>query len=142
MRVTIAASGQGRWQEEIDFSLDCRMSGYVPVLIVFDPTPNLRLEELTEAFQREQGMVYIGEAAWQHLAQAAGDIMNRFIEKYVTMPILHVLNDVPMSLPPIKLAMTDEHFCMTIDYMPICFKRDPHESLELDIDDDGANEDA
>ncbi|WP_322493724.1 hypothetical protein [Chloroflexus sp.] len=40
MRVTIAASGQGRWQAENDFPVDCRMSGYVPVLIVFDPTPN------------------------------------------------------------------------------------------------------
>lgn len=132
MRVTIAASGQGRWQEELDFPLDCRMSGYVPVLIVFDPTPNPRLEDLTKAFQREQGMVYIGEAAWQHLAQAAGDIMSRFIEKYVKMPILHVLNDVPISLPPIKFAMTDEHFCMTIDDTPMYFKRNPHGSLELE----------
>lgn len=132
MRVTIAASGQGRWQEEIDFPVDCRMSRYVPVLIVFDLTPNPRLEALTEAFQREQSMVYIGEAAWQHLAQAAGDIMSRFIEKYVKLPILHVLNDAPMSLPPIKFAMTDEHFCITIDDAPMCFKRDPQGNLELE----------
>ena len=46
IRLTIAASGQGRWQEELDFPTDCRHCGYKPILIVLDPTPNPRLEEL------------------------------------------------------------------------------------------------
>lgn len=37
MRVTIAASGQGRFQEELDFAKDCKESGYTPVLLVLDP---------------------------------------------------------------------------------------------------------
>ena len=40
IRMTIAASGQGRWGEELEFPEDCRQSGYVPVLIVLDPTPS------------------------------------------------------------------------------------------------------
>ena len=34
--MTIAASGQGRWKEELDFPADCKASGYVPVLVVLD----------------------------------------------------------------------------------------------------------
>jgi hypothetical protein len=45
-RVTIAASGQGRWKEELDFPTDCKSSGFVPVLVVLDATPNPKLEEL------------------------------------------------------------------------------------------------
>ena len=46
MRVTIAASGQGRFQEELDFAQDCHQSGYSPVLLVLDPTPSTRLDDL------------------------------------------------------------------------------------------------
>ena len=34
LRVTIAASGQGRFKEELEFPDDCKASGYVPVLVV------------------------------------------------------------------------------------------------------------
>lgn len=37
MRVTIAASGQGRFQEELDFAWDCSHSGFTPILLVLDP---------------------------------------------------------------------------------------------------------
>src|SRR6266545_7731271 len=50
LRVTIAASGQGRWREELEFPGDCRASGYTPVLVVLDPTPNQKLDELRRAF--------------------------------------------------------------------------------------------
>ncbi len=40
LRVTIAASGQGRWGEELDFPVDCANSGYAPILLVLDPTRN------------------------------------------------------------------------------------------------------
>ena len=40
LRVTIAASGQGRFAEELSFPVECRASGLTPVLIVLDPTPH------------------------------------------------------------------------------------------------------
>jgi hypothetical protein len=45
MRVTIAASGQGRFQEELAFARDCYHSGYIPVLLVLDPTPSARSKD-------------------------------------------------------------------------------------------------
>ena len=50
IRVTIAASGQGRWQEELDFPTDCRTSGFTPVLVCLDSTPNPKLSALVDAF--------------------------------------------------------------------------------------------
>ncbi len=52
IRVTIAASGQGRWQEELDFPADCRTSGFTPVLICLDSTPNPKLDALMAAFRQ------------------------------------------------------------------------------------------
>jgi hypothetical protein len=94
MRVTIAASGQGRWREELDFPVDCKMSGYTPVLVVFDSTENPKLTELITAFKRNNGEVYVGAKAWDHLESMAGDTMSVFLEKYVRAPIAAVLNEV------------------------------------------------
>ncbi len=90
LRVTIAASGQGRFAEETDFAIDCRKSGYQPVLVVLDPTPNQRLTDLETAFRDAGGRAYIGDAAWEHLEQEAGATMARFIEEYVRKPIREV----------------------------------------------------
>ena len=49
LRVTIAASGQERWREELEFPQDCRNSGYVPVLLVLDSTPNPKLGKLYQS---------------------------------------------------------------------------------------------
>lgn len=91
LRVTIAASGQGRWSEELQFPRDCRASGFVPVLVVLDPTQNSKLAALTAEFQRQQGEVYVGDDAWRHLESEAGPTMSRFIEKYVRAPLTNVL---------------------------------------------------
>ena len=83
LRVTIAASGQGRWQEELEFPEDCQASDYTPVLIVLDPTPNPKLDELVKAFLGSDGEVYVGNAAWNHLQEAApawGSVQFRCIE--------------------------------------------------------------
>jgi hypothetical protein len=87
LRVTIAASGQGRFGEELDFAADCQASGYVPILLVLDPTPSARLDDLQAAFARYGGRAYIGDAAWQHLESEAGPIMATFVERYVRKPI-------------------------------------------------------
>ena len=87
LRVTIAASGQGRFGEELQFAEDAFNSGAIPILIVLDPTMNPRLEVLQKAFEAKGGRAYLGEDAWEHLEEQAGEVMSRFIEKYVRRPI-------------------------------------------------------
>lgn len=87
LRVTIAASGQGRFGEEISFAEDAKNSGAIPVLLVLDPTMNPRLKELQSAYESRGGHAYLGEAAWQHLEDEAGETMAKFIETYVRQPI-------------------------------------------------------
>lgn len=87
LRVTIAASGQGRFGEEIQFAEDASSSDATPILIVLDPTMNPRLEDLQRAYEAKGGLAYLGEDAWKHLEDEAGDVMSKFIEKYVRRPI-------------------------------------------------------
>lgn len=108
VRVTIAASGQGRWGEELQFPIDCRLSGYVPVLVVFDPTPNAKLLELCNAFQDNNGEVYVGEEAWLHLDAVAGPTMARFLESYVRQPLDSLLAQVEFPLPRLQISMSPE----------------------------------
>lgn len=115
MRVTIASSGQGRWREELDFPKDCMASNYTPVLIVFDPTPNPKLEELADGFRSVGGEAYIGDAAWEHLEDAAGRIMSLFLEKYVKFPIQRLLESSPVGLPEITFKMSSNLFSVSID---------------------------
>ncbi len=106
LRVTIAASGQGRWREELDFPIDCRKSGYKPVLIVFDRTPNPKLSELVRAFQAQRGEVYVGDDAWKHLEGEAGKTMARFLERYVREPLDGLIEEAPTTaLPSLGLEM-------------------------------------
>lgn len=90
LRVTIAASGQGRFREETQFAEDCHSSGARPVLVVLDPTPNARLSDLQEAYRQWGGMAYVGDAAWAHLEAEAGPVMARFIETYVRTPVAEI----------------------------------------------------
>jgi hypothetical protein len=105
IRVTIAASGQGRWREELDFPVDCRRSGYTPVLLVLDGTPNPKLAELQAAFRSQNGEAYIGESAWLHLENLAGPTMSRFLENYVRRPIDELVRHVPEVLPELAAKM-------------------------------------
>ncbi|MUG91219.1 ApaLI family restriction endonuclease [Scytonema sp. UIC 10036] len=90
LRVTIAASGQGRFSEELDFAEDCKQSGFHPVLLVLDPTPSTRLEDLSREYSRVGGEAYIGDRAWEHLEEQAGETMARFVEHYVRRPIAEI----------------------------------------------------
>ncbi|MEM7533442.1 MAG: restriction endonuclease [Chloroflexota bacterium] len=123
IRVTIASSGQGRWQEELDFPADCRESGYEPILLVLDPTPNPKLKELVSAFEVEGGRAYIGEHAWAHLEKAAGDVMSQFLSKYVRAPISQVLQESSTDLPDLKLQMNMGTFSIIINDEIIEFER-------------------
>lgn len=114
LRVTIAASGQGRWREELDFPEDCQASGYEPHLIVFDPTPNPKLEELRKAFRAAGGDAHIGDDAWSHLEELAGPTMARFLDLYLRDPLSALLRDVPDGLPELRLAMDDERVTFSV----------------------------
>lgn len=114
MRVTIAASGQGRWGEELQFPRECRLADFVPVLIVLDATPNPKLEELTKVFLAERGEVYIGERAWEHLESLAGPTMARFLETYVREPIQALLAEAPEVLPDLSLAMNGDTISVVV----------------------------
>ena len=115
VRVTIAASGQGRWSEETDFPINCNNSGYTFVLIVLDPTPNPKLTELSNAFTRGGGEAYIGDDAWNHLDTEAGPTMAQFLDKYVRAPIEDLLSNVPDTLPVMSLSMTHNAIMITVD---------------------------
>lgn len=90
LRVTIAASGQGRIGEEHQFAVDCKTSGAVPVLVILDPTPNPTMAGLKAVYEANGGHAYIGDEAWAHLEAEAGVVMARFIEKYVRAPVTEI----------------------------------------------------
>ena len=134
LRVTIAASGQGRWREELDFPRDCRESGFVPVLIVLDATPNPKLRELCAAFESEEGEVYVGEAAWTHLNEMAGLTMSAFLERYVYGPTKTLLEEAPESLPPITLRMDAKDISVGIGNESFNIIREIGEEAEGDVE--------
>ena len=49
MCVLIAASGHGRFAEELSYPVECKAAGLTPVFIVLDPTPSTRLAETGKA---------------------------------------------------------------------------------------------
>lgn len=99
LRVTIAASGQGRWKEETEFPTDCRASGYKPILVCLDATPNPKLKELVAKFKAAGGEAYVGEDAWGHLDAVAGPTLARFIDLYVKEPMKRLLRDGDATPP-------------------------------------------
>ncbi len=103
VRVTIAASGQGRWAEELDFPIDCRASGYRPMLVCLDGTPNPKLQQLVAAFKREGGDAFVGDAAWRHLDGLAGVTMAKFLDTYIREPLNRLIaEDTKLPLPELK----------------------------------------
>lgn len=106
IRLTIAASGQGRWEEEMSFPRECVAAGLHPVLIVLDPTTSNRLEQLRAEFLRVGGSVYIGDAAWGHIEQRAGKTMAQFVENYIK-PALDAASEFDTAqLEPISMNWT------------------------------------
>lgn len=135
IRVTIAASGQGRWQEELDFPHDCRKSKYIPVLVVLDPTSNPKLRELVAAFERHKGETYVGEHAWAHLEAAAGGTMSVFLDKYVKQPLTEILAAKTDQLPPMILSMDDAVFSVIVDGEKSSYRRIQGDAIgETEID--------
>lgn len=140
VRVTIASSGQGRWKEELIFPKEARASGYTPVLVVLDPTPNVKLDELSCAFRQADGIVFTGEAAWAHLEEEAGEIMSNFIDKYVKTPLKSLLQEAPEKLPNFLASLESDGKAIRfmIDDEELLVNREPDESL---TEDEGLPED-
>lgn len=86
-RITIAASGQGRFAEELSFPRDCAASGFTPILMVMDPTPNDKLTAITKAFENSGGKVYLGDQVWSHLSELSGVEIANFVKRYIKDPI-------------------------------------------------------
>jgi hypothetical protein len=143
IRVTIAASGQGRWREELDYPIDCRSSGYTPVLLVLDSTPNPKLSELEGAFRAQAGEVYVGQDAWKHLNKLAGTTVAKFLDKYVRAPIDQLVREATEQLPEMVATMHDASISITIggevlriDRRPEPSEQDDPDEIPADADDD------
>ncbi|MCX5976026.1 MAG: restriction endonuclease [Coprothermobacterota bacterium] len=89
LRVTVAASGQGRFAEDLSFPFECKAAGLTPVLIVLDSTPSARLDELQKAFEANGGAVYVDDA-WGFIEEKAGKCMSAFIENYLRPVLLQM----------------------------------------------------
>jgi hypothetical protein len=107
-QLTIAASGQGRWREELAFPADCHESGYTPHLVVFDGRPNQKLAGLEHEFRDWGGEAHVGSSASGHLDALAGDTMADFIARYIRRPLDNLLEELPESLPPVALTMDSD----------------------------------
>ena len=106
LRVTIAASGQGRFGEELSFPREARAAGLIPVLIVLDPTPSPRLVELIGAFTACGGKHYVGTAAWAHRDSKAGKTMAVFLERYIRPPLTEMAKHEDAEPEDIQLSWT------------------------------------
>lgn len=104
LRVTIAASGQGRFGEELSFPVECRAAGLTPVLVVLDPTPSPRLDELVAAFAKYGGRHYVGADAWAHMDSKAGATMAAFLERYIRPPLTEMASRDEDQPEPIQLV--------------------------------------
>lgn len=96
LRVTIAASGQGRFGEELSFPVEASAAGLTPILLVLDPTPSDRLTELSAKFLECGGEFYQGDDAWSYMEQEAGDVISVFIETYIK-PVIENIEDVDIE---------------------------------------------
>jgi len=108
LRVTIAASGQGRFGEELSFAEESQAAGFTPVLLVLDPTSSSRLTELSEKYLACGGAFYHGEDAWNHMEEEAGEVVSVFIEKYIK-PAIQGIEEIEIDLPKsINLSWSDQ----------------------------------
>ena len=140
LRVTIAASGQGRWKEELDFPEDCRVSGYTPVLVCLDATPNQKLRELTAKFKAAGGKAYVGESAWRHLDEVAGPTLARFIDLYVKEPLKNLLKKGDVTPPDLTAKWSTDRIEIGIGDETLIIQRSgesmPVEEEEEEMPDD------
>ena len=140
IRLTIAASGQGRWSRELAFPKDCASSGYVPVLVVLDDTTNPKLAELVHAFEAAGGKTYLGQAAWVMLDDESGPVMSQFLVRYVRRPLDALIRHAPTRLPDLSARDLGTSIILKVGGDSLVVERDadavPHQhSMPDDADD-------
>ena len=123
LRVTIAASGQGRFAEELSFPRETQIAGIIPILLVLDSTPSTRLTELSQAFTDAGGESYIGEDAWNHMEEQSCDIIAIFIEKYIKVPLLSIAENEPEILENIQLSWNNGTITVSTENEEYVIKR-------------------
>lgn len=131
IRITDAASRQGRLNEELRFPLDCTYSDHVPRLLVFDPTPCATLDQVIQAFTAEPGgEVYLGVDAYAHIGETAGPAQAEFLRRYVAEPLERYEDTIPdfgagRELADLRLAAGREQITLLIDgFAPYVIARD------------------
>ena len=124
IRVTIAASGQGRWNRELAFPEDCASSDYIPVLVVLDDTTNPKLAELVRAFEVSGGKAYLGQAAWGMLEEEAGPVMGQFLTRYVRRPLDALIRHAPTRLPDMSARDTGTSVVLEVGGESLVVERD------------------
>jgi hypothetical protein len=120
IRITDAASRQGRLNEELVFPADCTYSGHVPRLVVFDPTPCDTLTQVIEAFQAEGGEVFLGVDAYAHIGATAGEAQATFLQRYVAEPLKKYEDTIPdfgagRGLADLRLAAGRDKITLSLD---------------------------
>ncbi len=115
LRVTIAASGQGRFGEELSFPVESEAAGYRPILLVLDPTPSDRLTELSLKFIECCGEFYQGEDAWRHMEEQAGSVISVFIEKYIKPAIKDIESVDVTELQSLSLSWNAEQIIISTE---------------------------
>lgn len=98
MRVSVAASGQGRFSEEMSFPFEAQMAGFTPILIVFDSNESTLLAKLKARYMECGGKCYIGSEAWAFLRERSGREMGIFIDKYI-FPLITTMEPLLDSNP-------------------------------------------
>lgn len=123
LRVTIAASGQGRFGEELSFPSESQKAGFIPILLVLDPTPSDKLTELSQKYIDCGGQSYNGEEAWSHMENKAGEIISVFIDKYIKPAILDIEEVTIPPLQSINLKWSQESIEISTDESTYEIKR-------------------
>jgi hypothetical protein len=110
LRVTIAASGQGRFAEELSFPYECNVAGIKPILLVLDATGSSRLTELSKAFSDNGGESFVGEDAWNYIAEHSGEKVTAFVNNYIKYPLEEIGDIDSTSLQELTLSMDGDDF--------------------------------
>jgi hypothetical protein len=140
IRITDAASHQGRLNEELSFPADCEYSDHVPRLLVFDPTPCDTLDQVVEMFLAAGGEVFDGPRAYDHIGETAGPARAEFLRRYVAEPLKRYEDTIPdfgagRALADLRLsAVPDEIRLEIAGYAPYVIERDVDPSTVLPED--------
>jgi len=138
IRLTDAASRQGRLHEELTFPADCSYSDHVPRLMVFDPTQCDTLDQVTQAFIDAGGQVYLGPEAYDHIRVTAGPAQAEFLRRYVAEPLKHYEDTIPdfgvgRALADLRLSASPDAIQFEVEgYEPYVIERDVDPQTVID----------